>query len=168
LDDKQIGATTANWQDVSLGAILCALALYFGIDTLVHLPLGTPLRMGPGLYPLILAGCLLIVGLVIGIKGFREQVEAQPMPAVPWRAVILLTPLPVFFGLTIRGLGIIPVIFVMVLVASFVSRDTTVRGALALAAGMTVFCVVVFHYIAGMPNPLLGPWVTGPLGIAPF
>lgn len=168
MDDKPIGATTANWQDVALGGIMCALALYFAIDSIWHLPIGTPLRMGPGLYPLLLALCLLAVGLAIGIKGLRERIEAQPLPPIPWRAVLLLTPLPFFFGFTIRGLGIIPVIFVMVLTAAFVSRQTSVKSALALASGMTAFCVVVFHYIAGMPTPLLGSWVTGPLGIQPF
>jgi hypothetical protein len=31
--------------------------------------------------------------------------------------------------------------------------------AIVLTAGLTLFCVAVFHWGLGMPVPLFGPWV---------
>jgi xanthine/uracil permease len=81
---------------------------------------------------------------------------------VPWRGLAFILPAPVIFGATIRGLGLVLSVAIVVLITGFASRKTSIRFALLLAIGLTVFCVALFHYGLGLPVRLFGPW-TGPL-----
>ena len=149
-----------NRQELAVGAIFVAIGLLFGLSTLLDLDIGTARRMGPGYFPLVLSGLLILIGSLVAVRGVR--VAEGPMPPVPWRGIALLLPLPIFFGLTIRGLGLVPVVALTTLVAVFASRKATPMLALALAVGLAVGCALLFHYGLGLPIPLFGPW-TGPL-----
>lgn len=149
-----------NRQEIATGALFIAIGLFFGISALIELPIGSIQRMGPGFLPIILAGGLILVGLVVGARGLRPgEIVIRP---VPWRALAILLPVPVLFGLTIRGLGLVPAVFLAVFIATFGSRRATLRMALILALTLTAFCAAVFHYGLNLPLPLFGPWM-GPL-----
>jgi hypothetical protein len=149
-----------NRQELAVGAIFVAIGLLFGGLTLIDLDIGVARRMGPGYFPVVLSGLLIAIGIAVALRGARLP-EAGLQP-VPWRGIAFLLPLPVFFGLTIAGLGLVPVIAASTFVAAFASPKTTPFMALALAAGLAAGCAVVFHYALGLPIPLFGPW-TGPL-----
>ncbi len=76
-----------------------------------------------------------------------------------WRGLILILSAPIIFGLTVRELGLLPGIALVVLISSFASRRVSVRLALALTVGLTAFCVLVFGVGLRLPIPLLGPWL---------
>ena len=75
----------------------------------------------------------------------------------------MLLSAPVVFGLTIRPLGMVPALFLTTFVAAFASRRIRPAVAFALALGLTVFCVAVFHYGLNLPlrlyGPLIEPWL---------
>lgn len=73
--------------------------------------------------------------------------------------MLLILPAPIFFGLTVRGLGFIPSIFLTALIASFASRRMTPVTALVLSAGLTLFAFLVFSYALGLPFRRFGPWL---------
>lgn len=151
---------TANRQDVIAGLIFIACGGYFVADIFISgLEFGSFARLGPALFPAILAGILIVLGAAIAIKGLLKRMEPAERPPIPWRGILIIVPLPVFFGLTIQGLGFVPTVFVVAFVATFASRKTTLVSGLILAAGLTAFCYVVFKMIAGLPNADFGPWV---------
>ncbi|MCW5715728.1 MAG: tripartite tricarboxylate transporter TctB family protein [Bauldia sp.] len=150
---------TRNRQDIAVGVIFVAIGLLFGFDVWrTELDVGTPLRMGPGFFPVILASVLVVLGAAIAIRGAIARIPPEAFRAIPWRGLLFIAPLPVFFGLTIEGLGLVLPIFVVAFAASFASREVRLVSAFATAAGVTAFCVVVFHTLAGLPLPLFGPW----------
>ena len=67
----------------------------------------------------------------------------------------------VFFGFTLRGLGLVPSLAITVLITTFGSRQWTWRMSLALVVGIVASSVGVFVYGLGLPIPLLGPWAGG-------
>ena len=160
---------TASRQDVALGLVFIAIGGFFAADVFLGiniitgewLPLtvGTFRQMGPGFLPVGLAGILMVLGAIIAGKGFIARVPAEERRPVPWRAIIILVPLPVFFGLTVGGLGLIVPVFIIAFVAGFASRKVTIPSSLAVAVGMTVFCVLVFYKIAQITTPPIGPWL---------
>ena len=149
---------TFNVKDIGAGLIFIAIGLLFGLGAM-NLELGTPLRMGPGYFPLILAGLLVALGLAIVAYGFGHA--ATGGSAVPWRGLVLILSAPVVFGLTVRGLGLVPALALVVLISSFASRRMSLWLALALTVGLTVFCVLVFSFGLGLPLRLFGPWLGG-------
>jgi hypothetical protein len=149
---------TVNVRDIGAGLIFIAIGILFGLGS-IALEIGTALRMGPGYFPLVLAGILVVLGLMILAHGFGHPTAASL--AVPWRGLVLILAAPVIFGLTVRGLGLVPAVMLVVLVSAFASRRMSVLLALVLTVALTLFCVLVFSLGLGLPLRLLGPWLGG-------
>lgn len=137
-------------------AFFIGLGLFFAYQSL-GIDLGTAFRMGPGYFPLILALILIVLGVVVLIDAIR--VESEPIGHIAWRGIFFILPAPIFFGLTVRGLGFVPSIFVAGLIAGFASQKMKPSVALLLAAGLTLFAVIVFSYALGLPFRRFGPWI---------
>jgi putative tricarboxylic transport membrane protein len=148
----------ANSKDLSAGLLFLAIAILFAVGT-IDLDLGTALKLGPGAFPLLLAGVLALLGLIIVAQAFRNPV-AHVM-TVPWRGVVLIVVAPVLFGLTVRGLGLVASIAIVVLVSAYASRRMSLKLAILLTIGLTVFCILVFNVGLGLPLRLIGPWLRG-------
>jgi hypothetical protein len=147
--------------DILAGLIFVAFGLAFAITSLSY-EIGTPLRMGPGYFPLVLGGILVFLGLLIVGKGFisGSSPEGQRLGSVPWRALSLIVLAVLFFGLTVRGLGLVPTTAVTALLAALASSRTGILAAVAIAAGLTVLCVLVFVLALQLRLPLVGPWLS--------
>jgi hypothetical protein len=148
--------TRKSLKDLLAGLIFIAFGLAFGYASLGY-DLGSALRMGPGYFPLVLAGILVVLGAVIVVEGFFE-VEEQPIGKAPWLALVLLVAALLVFGFTVRGLGLVPALVIAVFMSAFASRHTTLLSAIALAVGLTLLCVLIFVYGLGLPLRLFGPW----------
>ena len=147
--------------DVLAGLIFVVFGLAFAITSLRY-ELGTPLRMGPGYFPLALGGLLVFLGLLIVGKGFipGSSTEGEGrLGSVPWRALFLIVLALLFFGLTVRGLGLVPATAVSALLTALASYRTGILVAVAIAAGLTVLCVLIFVLALQLRLPLFGPWL---------
>jgi len=144
-------------KDILAGALFIALGLAFGLGALAY-EIGDPLRMGPGYMPLVLG--ILLVGLGIGvvIKGLLAG-EGDAIGGVDWRAIALIVAALLFFGLTVRGLGVAGALFGATLLASLARARTTPVEAVVIAASLTVLSVVLFIFILQLRLPLTGPWL---------
>lgn len=140
------------------GAIFIAFGAYFALNAL-SLDLGTAFRMGPGFFPLALAAVLVLLGAIIFVQAVR--VHGEPVGPIAWRGMLLILPAPVFFGLTIRGLGFVPALFVTAFIACFASVRMSLVWALVLAAAVTAFSTLVFIKGLGLPFVLFGTWIGG-------
>jgi hypothetical protein len=146
----------ANTKDLSAGLLFIAIAALFALGTR-ELDLGTPLRLGPGAFPLLLAGALGLLGLIIVVQAFRNPKTHEMV--IPWRGILLIVAAPVLFGLSVRGLGLVGSIALIVIVSAFASRRMSAKLAVLLTIGLTVFCVLVFSVGLGLPLRLVGPWL---------
>ncbi|EJN01665.1 tripartite tricarboxylate transporter TctB family protein [Phyllobacterium sp. YR531] len=143
-------------RDIVCGALFILVGLFFAVQA-YGLELGTAVRMGPGYFPFVLAGILVILGIIVIIQG--TQIEHEPMGPIAWRGMLFILPAPVFFGLTVRGLGFVPSLFLTALIAAFASTKMRPGMALLLVGGLTIFSVVVFSYALGLPFRRFGPWL---------
>jgi Tripartite tricarboxylate transporter TctB family len=119
--------------------------------------MGTTQRMGPGMFPLVLASVLMLLGIAIAAQSFFTPEEA--IGKVPWRGLVLILAAPVLFGITIRGLGLVGAVVLAIATSTFASQRAGLALAGLLTLGLTVFCVLVFSYGLGLPIPLRGPWL---------
>src|SRR3990170_3523127 len=114
--------------------------------------------MGPGYFPFFLGGALVLLGALIVGRGFLAGEEGV-VGVIPWRAVALILGAVLLFGLTVRGLGLIPSTFVTALMSAFASRRSGVPVAVAIAVGLTVLCVLIFVVGLSLRLPLIGTWI---------
>ncbi|HWH80947.1 MAG TPA: tripartite tricarboxylate transporter TctB family protein [Burkholderiaceae bacterium] len=150
-----------------LGALLL-LALGAGVFALgLGYRMGNLNRMGAGFIPVVLGVLMMAVGVAIGVTaappGRREMVNPLPghgahASAVDWRGWgCILGGVAGFVVLGEHG-GLLPATFASVFVSAMGDRTATWKGSALLAAGATLFCLVVFHYGLNLQLPLF-QWV---------
>jgi hypothetical protein len=147
-------------RDLLAGLAFIGFGVAFSVGALSY-PIGSPTRMGPGFFPLVLGGLLAVLGAVILIRPSAVEEGAEPEPLIPppWGGVGLLVGSLLLFGLTVRGLGLVGAVFTTSLLASLASRQTRPLGALALAGTLTLVSVVIFVIGLQLNLPLIGPWL---------
>ena len=143
--------------DIVAGLLFMALAAFFGWQAL-GLEMGTSIRMGPGYFPMVLSGLLFILGAVILFKAFGRA-DDEPFGRIAWRGILFILPAPIFFGLTVRGLGFVPALFITTLIASQASVRMRPLAALVLAVAVTILSTLIFSYGLGLPFRRFGPWL---------
>lgn len=145
-----------NVRDMAAGAMFAAIGLAFLVGALM-LDIGTAFKMGPGYFPLVLSGILVLLGILVMVKSLNAAPEA--IGAVPWRGLVLILAAPIIFGATVRGFGLVIALPLAIFAAASASRRTSLITGVALVVGLTVFCILVFSYGLGLPLPLFGRWL---------
>jgi hypothetical protein len=148
----------AGIKDILSGLIFLGFGVAFGYAASGY-ELGTAFRMGPGYFPLLLAGTLAVLGVAIIVKGFTAAVAEGEIGPIPWRGAVLILAALVYFGATVRGLGLVAAIFGTGLLSALASRHNLPLAALVIAAALTLACVLIFHFGLGVAVPLFGPWL---------
>ena len=144
-------------RDVLAGVVFVAFGLAFALIALTY-DVGTTGRMGPGSFPLVLGIVLVVLGAAVVVKGFVAG-ELEPIGSVPWRGLALILGAVIFFGLTVRGLGLVPAVLAAALLSAFASVRTRPLVAIAIAVFLTVLCILVFVVALRLRVPLFGPWI---------
>ena len=142
--------------NAACGLLFIAFGVFFLVQSL-GLEIGTAFRMGPGYFPLVLALVLILLGGIIVVQA--TQVQGEPLGPIAWRGILLILPAPILFGLTVRGLGFVPAIFLSAFIAAFASRRMNPGMAVILTVLLTAFSVGVFSYALGLPFQRFGPWL---------
>ncbi|MDG4810855.1 tripartite tricarboxylate transporter TctB family protein [Micromonospora sp. WMMD1120] len=146
-----------SFPDVLAGGVFVLIGGAFVVGALSY-ELGTPLRMGPGAFPLLVGAAVAALGLAIIGKGLVAG-EVITFGPIPWRAVAVITLALLFFGLTVEGLGFVPTAAVTALLTTLASARVRLRTALAVAAGLTVASTLIFIVGLQLRIPLWGPWL---------
>ena len=149
----------ARKDDLLAGTIFTGIGLAFALTAATY-DIGSPLRMGPGFFPLALGGVLVVLGVAIVVKSFVAGHEGDIGP-VPWKALVLLLAALFFFGYFVRALGLVPTLLVTVTMAALAGRSVKVVPALVIAACLTALSVVIFVVLLQLRLPLLGVWLGG-------
>ena len=126
-----------------------AAALIIGLEY----RLGSALRMGPGYFPSVLGGILILLGFLVLAKGLKsgDRIEGR------WslRALILLPMSLVLFGLLMENAGFVPALLVLIVGSGAAGEDFKVGETLILAIVLTLCAVAVFVWGLGLPFPLV-------------
>jgi hypothetical protein len=121
--------------------------------------MGSAVRMGPAYFPFILGMILIAIGAIAVIRAFI--VQGTPTGGFAIKGLLLVISSVFLFGLIVRDAGIVIALPLLVILSAVASSRFRWLPTIALAAGLTVFCVFVFIKGLGVPLPLLGPWFGG-------
>ncbi len=114
---------------------------------------GSALRMGPGFFPTILSGILIVFGVCITAVGLRSGEKIQG--SVSLRALVLLPFSLVLFGILMDLAGFIPALAALVFVSAASGREFKFIEVLTLTALLTLASWALFIWGLGLPYPLL-------------
>jgi hypothetical protein len=116
-------------------------------------PFGTALRMGPGFFPVVLGGLLIVFGLTILAVGLRRGESMTGSWSL--RALIILPLSLILFGLLMEYAGFVPAMLVLIFGSATASTEFRFLEVLLFAAGLTALSVAVFVWALGLPYPLI-------------
>ena len=140
-------------QDFGAGLIFILIGcagLYFGQD----LRFGSAARMGPGFFPYYISLGIVLIGLVVGARGFAF--DGPPIEAMKLRPILCVLASLLVFGFAMDTLGLIFSAVALTVVSALAQRHPNWRDTLLLAAGMTAFCAIVFVWALKQPLTLFG------------
>ncbi len=144
-----------NNRDFWAGAMLIATGA-LSVIVARNYAFGTSLRMGPGYFPSVLGGLLILFGLYLVAQGLRsnEKIEGN------WslRALVVLPLSLVMFGLLMEYAGFVPALMVLIVGSAAAGSEFKLTEVLMLAVGLTAFAVALFIYALGLPYPLFTAW----------
>ena len=118
--------------------------------------MGTAVKMGPAYFPSILGVLLMVIGIISVLRSFLKS--GSPIGVVAWKGLVLIVVSTLLFGVIVRGAGLIIALPLLVIVSASASARFSWKYSLVEAAGMTVFCIVIFLKGLGVPLPILGSW----------
>jgi putative tricarboxylic transport membrane protein len=118
--------------------------------------MGTAVKMGPAYFPAILSILLMVIGTISVLRSFLKS--GSPIGVVAWKGLVLILVSTLLFGMIVRGAGLIIALPLLVILSASASARFSWKTSLAEAAGITVFCIVIFLKGLGVPLPILGSW----------
>lgn len=147
-----------NEKDFWIGVIYVA----FGSAAIIisrNYGMGTALKMGPSYFPTILGCLLIVIGVFSLIRSFIKP--GSPFGTFAFKGLLLITASIILFGFIVRGAGLVIALPVLVIISSCASIRFRWKYSIVLAAGLTIFCILVFLKALGVPLPILGSWFGG-------
>ena len=150
--------TIRNPKDFFTGLLLLVIAAVFTYG-LLELKIGTAYRMGPGYFPMVLTGLLTIFATAILINGFVS--DGEQIGKIPWRGLLIVTLSVVSYGVTLRGLGLVPALALTVLISTFAADRWDAKAAIGVTVVLVAACFGIFVKGLGLPLSPFGPWVGG-------
>jgi Tripartite tricarboxylate transporter TctB family len=146
-------------RDYFAGALMVVLGLGAVVEGSKY-KIGNLLLMGAGFVPVVLGAALALIGLLIALgaaKGATQPTLQHDVVEPPdWRgAVCIVLGIVAFIALGAYA-GLVPATFACVFISAMGDRATSWKGALALAAGVTLFGTLLFSYGLQVNLPLFG------------
>jgi hypothetical protein len=114
---------------------------------------GSTNRMGPGFFPVVLGGILILFGSYIVGMGLRnnEKIQGSWSP----RALIMLPAIIILFGFLMEHAGFIPALVILGFGSAAAGKEFKFVEVLLLTALLTVLSVALFIWGLSMPYPLI-------------
>jgi hypothetical protein len=145
-------------RDFYAGTLMIALGCAVILQARTY-TLGTLMHMGPGFFPLILGVVMTLLGvLILGMAVSEGPEPDRILPERPeWWAWFCILSSPVLFIFCGLHGGMAPATFACVFIAALGDRTATIKSSFLLAAGITVFGVILFAYVLKIPFQVVRP-----------
>jgi hypothetical protein len=131
------------------GILFTGFALAFGITSLNY-RVGTLTDSGPGMFPIIVSGILLLIGVSIIIESFFVAKEPLDLKI---NNVAIITLGLISFALITNYIGMVAGIFALVIIASFAANSFSILRVTKIAFGLIVVAYTFKHFL-GLNLPL--------------
>jgi hypothetical protein len=115
---------------------LVSMILAFGY------PLGTASRMGPGYFPRVLGGILMLLGAILAIRSFAEKGgEISPFA---WKAIGLVLGAVCLFAALVLYVGLVIATVILIFVSGYASKEFNVKESIYSSVVLATVSVLLF------------------------
>jgi hypothetical protein len=136
-----------DYRDIIGGALLIILGLWAGFHAMSTFDLGTPSRMGPGMFPASLGFLLAGLGALIALPALFR---GGPRITVDWRPMIFIMLGVWAFAIIVVPFGMVPAIVVLTIAAVLADTKIGIIGTAILAVALSVLAYLIFRVGLGI------------------
>jgi hypothetical protein len=140
-------------RDFLAGIFFVAIGLGFFVVSRTY-NLGSASRMGPGYFPMLLGGVLMVIGALVSLKSLRQTSDAGESVPVAVKSAAIIIGSTLLFALALTYAGLVIAVIVLVVAASAAVGRQFKWQTFALAAGLAAFSALLFVTLLGLPVPL--------------
>ncbi len=143
----------SSYKDRYAGGLMVLVGLFFGVQSSQY-TIGNLKHVGPGFFPLMLSGVLVLVGIGIALQS-RPSEDDEGDESLDLRgAGAIIAGILAFIAL-VTGAGLIPAAFACVFISAFGDREMTLRLASLMALVVSVAGSILFIKLLQLPLPLI-------------
>ncbi len=147
-------------KDFWSGLMFVATGLGFAAGA-TNYSFGTSARPGPGYFPFGLGILLAILGALVLFKSLTIESEGgDPVGAIPWRPLALITLSVVIFGVALPKLGMIISLPILILIASLAGDEFKLKEVILNIVILTIGSWLVFIKGLNLVIPLWPAFMT--------
>jgi hypothetical protein len=118
-------------------------------------PMGSPVRLGSGVFPMLLSYGLIGIGALIFVKGLLT--DGPRLTGWAWRPVLLITLAAVSFALLIEPAGLVVTMLVVMTLGALAGDGHRLRELSVFMGVMILMAIGIFVWGLGMPIKVF-PW----------
>lgn len=129
----------------------------FGVAAIIisrDYPMGSASRMGPGYFPTMIGGMLVVIGAIVSAVSLRTQ--GKGIGTWPWRAMMLMSFAFMLFAWGMEHIGFIPSLALLIVVSALSTPHYRWKEILIETVVMIAGSWAVFIYGLELPFPLWG------------
>lgn len=140
---------TKDYADIIGGLLLIAAGGWFVMHS-GNYTMGTLRRMGPGYFPVLIGGMIILFGLLVLVPG---MLRAGSMPRPEWRPFATISLSVLAFALLVEPFGLVPATVALTIAAALAEPGLRPLRLALLALGLSALGVLVFTQGLGIPLP---------------
>ncbi|HEY4068116.1 MAG TPA: tripartite tricarboxylate transporter TctB family protein [Burkholderiaceae bacterium] len=131
-------------RDFLSGLMFMIIGVAFAVGS-TNYALGDSAQPGAGFFPLVLSVLLTVLGAIVLFKSLTIETEGgDPIGVIAWRPLIAIVGGVALFGVSIKPLGLLLAVPIVVLLAHVAARGFKWAAALAGAAVLTLSSWAIF------------------------
>jgi hypothetical protein len=139
-------------KDFWAGVMFIAFGGFAVAWSMTHYQMGTAVRMGPGYFPVMLGGLLVVLGLATLLAALA--MDGPPVPQFQFRPLLLISLGCVAYGYLMKPLGLILATVALVFISALGGHEFKWKEVLILSVILVLFSVLVFVKGLTLPFPI--------------
>lgn len=132
-------------RDFMSGVMFCGVGLGAAIVASGY-GFGSPARMGPGFFPIVVGGLLAAMGLALIVQSLRHPETDEPVEALHFRPLFFISAAIVSFGILIEDRGLIAALVALIVIARFAGREGSLLELAVMVVVLIAVAVGIFVY----------------------
>jgi hypothetical protein len=153
--DAEAGHPAEDLISAAIFIILGVGAFFMALDYRT----GTMHRMGPGIFPLLVSGLMIVLGAALAVQALAKwrlhQASGAKTELLPnfaaVRALLFTMVSLLVFAMLVRPAGLLIAMTAMVFIATRAQPGRPIVSSLILAVSLSVLCAAIFVYGIGIP-----------------
>lgn len=139
-------------RDFWAGAMFIAFGAFFVVWSFAKYQMGSAVRMGPGYFPAVLGGLLIVLGLIVLLKALAN--EGPTVARFHFKPLILIAGSVVAYGYLIKPGGLAVATAAAVIIGAMAGSEFKWKEVIVVALVLVLFSWLVFVKALTLPFPM--------------